>query len=129
MSSFFRVSRALFHPSKGRKRWAGGEFIPILAFGEEPRPVLPTIGPNGWTNKSRRTGLLFKKLDMVTIFDQWGTARAITALKVFFSLFQLLLLLYSLRCFQFIFLWLVSFLFCSLRFFRIKQPSLETTNR
>ena len=67
---------------KGRRAWGGGEFIPILAFGEEPPPVLPQSGANGWTNKSRRTGLLFKKLEMLTIFDQWGAARAVTALQV-----------------------------------------------
>ena len=71
-----------FQRGKGRRTWAGGEFIPILAFGEEQPPVLPEKGENGWTRQSRRTGLLFKKMEMTTIFDQWGKMRAVTALKV-----------------------------------------------
>jgi hypothetical protein len=65
-----------------RRKFDIGEFIPIPT-SEEPKPTPPTkCDETGWSIKSQRTGLLMKKLGMTHTYDEWGTKRAMTALKV-----------------------------------------------
>ena len=79
----FRSSRVLL-AKKGRKGFGPITFVPMPQYGQEERTPPPDSDPTtGWQqNKSRRCGLLAKKLGMSMIFDEWGGVHAVTALQV-----------------------------------------------